>query len=208
MLLPSIVLQPSLTPPSPPALPHLLTPSSPLGMRMLMVHSIAAAAVGEAAGSWWCDPGSSPGRAHSPPGATTSSRSSSTPSTGVRTPAPPPPSPLPVPSSRACPAARIAYARCGYAVALTSTPIADVCARLFLALPLNCRSRRGGSKGQKSEVALKRSFRNPVIKRACAILSDAACRRAGPVRRFFQENRPQSVSVAVGCRQRKPRCAR
>ena len=57
MLLPSLVLQPSLTPPSPPALPHLLPLSLPLHLSMLMVHILAAAGRGEEAGSWWCVPG-------------------------------------------------------------------------------------------------------------------------------------------------------
>ena len=60
MLLPSLVLQPSLTPPSPPALPHLLPLSLPLHLSMLMLHILAAAGRGEEAGSWRVRPGFDP----------------------------------------------------------------------------------------------------------------------------------------------------
>ena len=60
MLLPSIVLQPSLSTSFPPPLLPSLLPSSSCYLNLLLLHIIAAAAVGEAAGSWWCVPGFEP----------------------------------------------------------------------------------------------------------------------------------------------------
>ena len=78
------------------------------------------------------------------------------------------------------------------------SPIADVCARLSRALPLSCRSPRGGSKGRKSEVALKRSFTDAVVQRARAILARCAC----PCRESIFQGK--STSLSVGCRHHKP----
>ena len=58
VLLPSLVLQPSLSPASPPPLLHLLQPSSMQHLIMMLLHMFAAAVRGRAAGSWRCDPGS------------------------------------------------------------------------------------------------------------------------------------------------------
>ena len=60
MLLPSIVLQPSLSTSFPPPLLPYLLPSSSCHLNLLLLHIIAAAAVGEAAGSWRCVPGFEP----------------------------------------------------------------------------------------------------------------------------------------------------
>ena len=60
MLLPSIVLQPSLSTSFPPPLLPYLLPSSSCYLNLLLLHIIGAAAVGEAAGSWRCVPGFEP----------------------------------------------------------------------------------------------------------------------------------------------------
>ena len=189
MLPPSLVLQPSLTPSSPPALPHLLPPSLPLHLRMLMVHILAAA---------WCGRGSrqlvvrtrvrGPGvllprrgllhlLVHHPHHLQVRAR-------------------LHRRHAHRCPCRHLVRALlpvCCDSHAQHSL-IADVCARLSRVMPLSCRSRRGGSKGQNSEVALKRSFTDAVVQRARAILARCAC----PCRESIFQGK--STSLSVGCR--------
>ena len=161
-----------------------------------------------AAGRWLSarrDPSSSLGRAESPPnGAATSSAWRTT---LFRCAAPPPP-PLP---ARAAAASRTCAGCCSLNRAHSD------CARALLFVPFASGSRRGAEKVPKSRVALKRSFRIPVVKRArvnfaCGEYeSERGCMlyvHAGPGGAVCLRFAVILAILSVGTRQRKPRCAR